>query len=255
MNRITMSKATLTSIAIVLITTGVIVWSSVKLGNIKGASVQITAEPGTLDWYAQTALAAGQTRADIPNSTIFEPFLVDKDDGVDLILRRHNAVRGKIISSIAKPNAKQTGIITWFKFRIEERLSYYQPDICFTCQMDVPVELLPIQENEFVFKVPGGSLVVSGVELHVTNNFIGAFPSIDPISLTYTHLLMCTELRDGKAIVNGRGAIMRIIQQTTQETIYSFDEKHLGSPVVSAVLTVTQPHSNYALLRDYYNSN
>lgn len=146
---------------ILLVAVGVF---SIKSAAIKAKRApQITAEQGTLAWYAQQAQAQGATGYQF-NAGEVE---YSQPNGWDDVLTNYSLVRGQFLTAKSYPALQNRSIITWYKFRIDETLSQKPILSCAGCPSipTPPAEMLPIQANEVLVSKLGGTLDYNGVTL------------------------------------------------------------------------------------------
>ncbi len=123
---------------------------------------QVTAFPGSLNWYAQTAQAQGASSYSFP-AGIFEYFIPPTWNDV---LAENSFVIVEPVES--KSYAENYGgpedntIITWYRFRVIEFLSRKDAVISVPAP---PADMTPAQANEIILSKYGGSLVINGVTL------------------------------------------------------------------------------------------
>jgi hypothetical protein len=124
---------------------------------------QVTAEPGTLDWYAQQAQADGVTAYQFNAGEVEynQPGLWDD------VLANYSIVRGQVVDARSYPALLNRSIETWYKFRVDETLSQKPTLTCAGCgsMPTPPSDMLPLQANEILFSKLGGTLDYNGVTL------------------------------------------------------------------------------------------
>lgn len=128
---------------------------------------QVTAEPGTLDWYAQQAQVQGASGY---------TFNASEDEYVqpnswDEVLSGFSFVIAQPVQMKTYATADQTNIDTWIKFRISETLSQKPVDSCAVCPPvpTPPSDMLPLQANEILISKPGGTIGHNGIQLTAFN--------------------------------------------------------------------------------------
>ncbi len=125
--------------------------------------VQITAIPGTLDWYAQKAQAEGTAGYKFRGGMIE----YNQPDSWDQVLSTYSFVVVEVISSRSYATAANYDIDTWYKLKVIETLSQKDVMACDACPTFpvAPDYMLPLQANEILVSKAGGTLDYNGVTL------------------------------------------------------------------------------------------
>jgi hypothetical protein len=142
--------------------------------------VQITAEPGTLTWYAQTAQAQGLQTYNFSAGIAEYPL-----PSWDIALSKSTVVLAQLIEARSYPSGYEVDyhyvercIDTWYKFRVLER--WQQRDAsCSNCSdiiVQPPSEMLPLNADEIILRKQGGTLVVDSVTLNSDEPDFPAIP-------------------------------------------------------------------------------
>jgi hypothetical protein len=169
---------------------------------------QEPAQPNTLRWHAEKALAEGKHQTSItPPSGDY----VGADNTPEEILEYANIV-------VAQPVDSHTGtvgdsdIITWYKFKIVETLSEGIPSPRKYPNLTLPDAILPVSEDEFIMSRHSGTMTVDGVEISVFNN---KFP---PYSKDKQYLFFLTKTGNKKAsLLVGPAAVFTVSHDGTLE--------------------------------------
>jgi hypothetical protein len=138
------------------------------LSAIKSSSVralpQATANPGTLDWYAQQAQAQGASGYTF-ESGIFE---YSEPATWDTVLGLYSFVIVEPVQVKSYPSSSEDIIYSWYKFRVIETLQQKDPLACPGCPLlpdSVPADLTPPQAGEIALVKSSGVLVRNGITL------------------------------------------------------------------------------------------
>lgn len=124
---------------------------------------QTRAEPGTLDWYAEQARHQGADTWEF-GSGIFEYV---EPRTWDEMLATQSLVVVEPIETRSYPNHDNTGIWSWWRFRIVEVLSQQDLSSCYTCSIPtvLPADFPPAQADQIVLEKYSGSLTHNGAWL------------------------------------------------------------------------------------------
>jgi hypothetical protein len=68
-----------------------------------------------------------------------------------------------------------TTIVTWYKFRISERIARRKASKCCDIPATIPKELLPLGEDEILIPIVGGKLVIEGVTVNQSSALVEHF--------------------------------------------------------------------------------
>jgi hypothetical protein len=126
------------------------------------AELEKAEDRGSVKWYARLAKAKGQNR--ISKSA---PESCYADDVKDLndALRYSQMILAVPLEKQSLPYG-ETGVITWYKFKIVEKLSHkLKPCQCMPEELVAPQEMFPLSANEILVPRTGGSVMVDGVEV------------------------------------------------------------------------------------------
>ncbi len=82
-------------------------------------------------------------------------------ENVDDAIKRSDVVRAQAIESFSE--LKSATVVTWYKFRVLERIARRTSSPCCDIPATIPKELLPLGENELLIPIVGGKVVVDGV--------------------------------------------------------------------------------------------
>ena len=126
-----------------------------------------------LHWHIEQAKAQGKSKISVPGPIIE---YAGVNMGLEEALQHYSIV-------IAEPVGSKSYVIdgnnvrTWHKFKVTEVLAEKPPLTCDTCGSPptIPVEMLPINDQEFVLPAAGGTVVVDGVELTESNYLLPPF--------------------------------------------------------------------------------
>ena len=147
-------------ILIVILAVGFIRSSST---NATPPPPQATVEVGTLDWYVQQAQAQGVDAFRFRSGRVeyTEP------DTWDDVLANYSFVTAQLVTSKSYPAALNRDIETWYKFRVNEKLSQKPIIVCDGCPAfpTAPADMLPLQANEMLVAKSGGTLAYNGIFL------------------------------------------------------------------------------------------
>jgi hypothetical protein len=115
---------------------------------------------GKVHWHAELAKAKGKQNVHLPPSKVYYVVPRNWDDA----LANFHLIIAEPIDS--QSYATTYDIQTWYKFRLIEELSVPTVD-CTGCAtaIDPPVDLLPLQANEFLTAKIGGETSVDGITI------------------------------------------------------------------------------------------
>jgi hypothetical protein len=173
---------------------------------------------GKLSWYVEMAKAKG--RQEIAVAPMVVEYSVPRtfDDAV----ANYNVIIAEPIDH--KSYAGSRNILTWYKFKIIEELS--KPTaVCTKCPSvgEVPTDMLPLQQGEFLTPQLGGEVVVDGVRV-VNNN--SQFPPFE-IGKRYLLFLSLDEAKTVASLHMGPWGTFRSDSNGNLEAI----DKTLPNPV------------------------
>jgi hypothetical protein len=151
------------------------------LALVLGVKGVLNSRKATVDWkdrytignQAKRAKSEGKTTITIPGPFIDYP---GENISLDEAIRDYNIV-------VAEPVAQKSyasnahSITTWYKFRTLESLSRKDQVFCSTCPPlpDPPAEMAPQSAEEFLVVISGGTVMVEGVEVTMTDSGIPHF--------------------------------------------------------------------------------
>jgi hypothetical protein len=153
---------------IVLVLGGIIamVWTmKIRSGNREQElkTLQESPERGTIEWHVRLAKTKGENRAYLPREK------VTYEDEVKNLAEAMRHFAAIIATPIQRTSmVYHDSVMTWYKFRIEERLSEGTPLQCADCfptDLEVPPQMLPVASDELLIPRNGGSVKVDGVSL------------------------------------------------------------------------------------------
>ena len=133
----------------------------------------------TIAWHVRLAKAKGERKV-VLASPIFCGF---RAENLDEALSQYGAVVAQPINHktyIASTNElyKDNEIRTWYKFRILENLSAKPIPVCRNCgdpdsdrEKLIPQEMLPVNENEILIEVYGGTVEIDDVTVTQNNRY------------------------------------------------------------------------------------
>jgi hypothetical protein len=156
----------LTIVGFILILVGV------SLKNVSSVSKQEqlkeldnAGDQGSVAWFIRKAKITGDTQVILP-LYIGSPAEVS---GLDDALSKFKVISGKPIEKYTA--AGTWALVTWYKFKIIDDLSYDRVIPCSNCDdpsqeaAHLPAPLLPLESDEILVPQPGGELVVDGIKL------------------------------------------------------------------------------------------
>jgi hypothetical protein len=128
--------------------------------------LQETAQPNTLRWHVEKALAEGKNEAIVYGDIID---YVGADNTPEEIISFSTVVIARPVASVTKPISDH-GIKTLFKFKVVETLSEGLPCTRRCIERTPPEELSPVGDDEFVLGRQVGTLTIDGVKLTIPHN-------------------------------------------------------------------------------------
>jgi hypothetical protein len=127
------------------------------------AKLEKAEDRGSLKWYARLARAKGQNIISKwgPEAT-YGDGVKDLNDA----LRYYQMILAVPIEKQSLPYGDRN-VITWYKFKIVEKLSHKElkPCDCMPADLVAPQEMFPLSANEILVPRAGGSVMVDGVEV------------------------------------------------------------------------------------------
>lgn len=120
----------------------------------------------SLRWYAEQARAEGKDEATVAGN--FVNYL-GADEKPEEVVSHATAVIARPVASVTKA-AGDSNILTWYKFKVFERLSEGPPCTRRCIERTPPEELLPVNEDEFVIVRSVGTVLIDGVKLSMSRS-------------------------------------------------------------------------------------
>lgn len=215
---------------------GVITASTTMRQRQEVVDLQNANDAGTVDWYARVAKAKGTTLIVKPG-----PDGVEFADGIKNLGEAASYYHILVAQPVEKRSFLERQqvlgrnydrIRTWYRFRVIENVGRQELRQCADCPASdfVPAEMLPVQPDEFLIPVGGGTLLVDGVEVFT--------PPIFDFDL-YQQYLLFVRMREpgtwGKISV-GPGGVFTV---NPDKTVTPVNEKE---------------HSLKDILKEYKNS-
>jgi hypothetical protein len=99
----------------------------------------------------------------------------EKAINLDDAIKRSDVVTAQPIESFTE--LVSGTIVTWYKFRILERIARRTMPPCCDISATIPQELLPLGDDEFLAPIVGGKLVVEGVTVNQSSRLTEYFSS------------------------------------------------------------------------------
>lgn len=150
------TKSRFTLVLIVLL---VVCAIAIGLSRAMQGTAQQQPQPsiGSLRWHAQQAQASGDSSVTL----IAVPHIASAAS-LDEAIDRHSIVAAQLIGQATVYYEDADNIVTWSKFRTVETLKLTD---CLDCAgtLNPPNNLLPLQVNEFVVPIKGGSFAFDNV--------------------------------------------------------------------------------------------
>ena len=156
----------------------------------QGSVAQYVPVENRLKWFADQAKADGRNEVEVPAPNI-EYGGTSPSTTLDKALSFYSLV-------IAQPIQQETfagddQIVTWYKFRILERLVTQEHPACKGCDPLAPPRELPLQSaDEFVAAMIGGSVVIDGVTVSMASR-------LPKLKLGSSYLLFISKYTTGAA--------------------------------------------------------
>lgn len=177
------------------------IWQSVRLP-----------EKDRLHWYANKAKAEGKRKIFFPGPNI-DYAGVDTD--LDEALNDYSVVVATAVDS--KGYIEDSNYIrTWTKFRILEPLTRKNSRYCYTCPpISNPPEDMAVTDPEyFLLETSGGTVIVDGVEVTMTNR------EIPPFEIGKPYLLLISFETSGVAgLGTGPSSVFSITDDGSMNTV------------------------------------
>lgn len=164
-------KIKLLLLAASLIILTVAIWAAV--GNVRTqsqaqqkqlADLEKAPDRGTINWHVRVAKAKGVKRISLPvRIADYASGVKDLDEALTyngLVLAEPLEMKSVIVND--------TGILTWYKFRIIENLTNKPLPQCSSCaptDLVIPQGLSELSQGEIFIPEPGGEVEVDGIRL------------------------------------------------------------------------------------------
>ncbi len=157
------SRPTLIIVLIILLLVGIsLVWSARKpISSLPSVEAQTNPPAeGSLRWYAQQSAANGETQFALILSPRI-PVAASLSDAIE----DYGLVVGELVTQESVWYDPPDKIYTWYKFRVTETLKQKPYVPCVTCTFTPtpPASLLPLQSNEILVPLLGGSALIDSV--------------------------------------------------------------------------------------------
>src|SRR5258705_8175875 len=200
-------------------------------------------EPGSLRWYAQSASAAGETNFQL----ILSPRTPRVSD-VNEAISNYSVVVGQLITQESVWYDPPDSIYTWYKFSVSETLTQkpYAPCTACTFTPTPPTDLLPLQSNEILIPLPGGSAMIDNIVVETNiEDFAGLVPGE-----RYLLFLNLNTNQQGIVPIGPQG-ILHINYDNTFAPVMMLAQGEYD-PLSSGLAT---QYGNYCSLSDYLNAS
>ena len=149
----------LAAVAALLVATFFFVGMSTLQDKSKIQELEKSPDRGKLNWHAQMARAKGEQQVILRSS--ISNYAVPRN--LDDALANFHLVIAEAVDS--RSYATTYDIQTWYKFRLLEELSAPGKS-CVDCDsISPPVEMLPLESNEFLTAKVGGETNVDGINI------------------------------------------------------------------------------------------
>jgi hypothetical protein len=148
-------------IALLILVVGTL--SAIKSSSVR-ALPQATAQPGTLDWYAQQAQAQGVSGYTFESGN----FEYSEPATWDTVLGLYSFLIVEPVQVQSYPSSSEDTIYSWYKFRVVETLQQKDSSSCPGCPPlpdSVPANMTPPQAGEIALVKSSGVLVRNGITL------------------------------------------------------------------------------------------
>jgi len=188
-------------IRIVGISLVVICLAVLAIGGFRAASkerkntaktIQVTAEPGTWEYYAQMARSQGKTEIYVSGRT-YHSLGSDGRTRLKDAISDFSVVVASPIERKFHAYDRPNEIGTWYKFQISESLLIRNTNPCPFCgSSGGPSEMLPLKPNEFLFPMPGGEVVFDDIKMIAPEPF-------GPFEIGKKYLLFIVRFESGVA--------------------------------------------------------
>lgn len=155
-----MSKFLISALGMAVVAYGVFSFSQQSTID----ALEKSKDKGKLTWHVEMAKAKGKKEVLIGSSLV--RYSVPRTFAE--ALASFDVVVGEVIDS--RSFAGDTDVKTWYKFRLLETLSTHTVE-CTTCPpvSEPPIEMLPLDQGEFLLAQWGGEVSIDGVKVKSTN--------------------------------------------------------------------------------------
>lgn len=145
------------------------------VSTVPATEAQVSSpETGSLRWYAQQAAAAGNT-----NFQLMLAPRTPRVSDVNEAISTYSVVVGQLITQKSVWYDPPDSIYTWYKFSVSETLRQTPYTACTSCTFTPtpPADLLPLQSNEILIPLRGGSAMIDNVVVETNiEDFGGLVP-------------------------------------------------------------------------------
>jgi hypothetical protein len=157
-----MSNRAILLIACIVLLIAAGISKTTSLSQQQPQSLSNAEKPGTLKWHALKAKSRGERRTVVPAP--ISDFVMVRS--LDEAASHFNVFVAHLIDEkVTTPDSRN--IVTWYKFRVVEDLSRTNLLACRACASppNAPAELLPLQDDEILTFVVGGTTNVDDVQI------------------------------------------------------------------------------------------
>lgn len=126
------------------------------------AQLNFAKDKGTVKWYIRRAKILGEDQITIPTYVSNYAEIHSLDDA----MARFRVILGEPVEKYTYVGGEWS-LLTWYKFKVLDELSSNSLQRCVNCDSsaDIPDDLLPLNVDEVLVPVPGGTLIVDGIKL------------------------------------------------------------------------------------------
>jgi hypothetical protein len=109
-------------------------------------------------------------------------------ENLDAAIRNSEVISAQPVESFTElvNGASKSTVLTWYKFRIIERITHKIISQCCEVPTVIPKELLPLGENELLIPIVGGSLDIQGITIN-QNSPLTEYFSLEPVTEQVPH--------------------------------------------------------------------
>jgi hypothetical protein len=201
----------LAALALALAITGVIKTAS---KNPQPPETNIPPTRGQLLWYAAQAKAQGEKQVVVP-----APSSDFSGSSGSTTIDKALTFSGAVIAQPTKEKIYTTDssneIATWYKFKVIDVLSRPKPPVCPDCHfLDPPPDFLPVGDDEFLVSKYGGTLMIDGVKVSMSE---GEWPAFQH---GRKYLLLLSIYPSGVAeVIGGPRGVFTVSEQGSLEPV------------------------------------